>query len=85
MFYIFFQDSQLEEDIISIDLNSIPTQTFSSSICGNHGPTDDAILKILSTPPQHRTLVPIPQNIFLLHKNQVNDNFYLFRKQNIII
>ncbi|XP_022180557.1 putative uncharacterized protein DDB_G0282133 isoform X2 [Myzus persicae] len=52
----FLQDSQLEEDIISIDLNSIPTQTFSSSICGNHGPTDDAILKILSTPPQHRTL-----------------------------
>ncbi|XP_008189911.1 uncharacterized protein DDB_G0283357 isoform X2 [Acyrthosiphon pisum] len=52
----FLQDSQLEEDIISIDLNSIPTQTFSSSIYANHGPTDDAILKILSTPPQHRTL-----------------------------
>ncbi|KAL4134874.1 hypothetical protein QTP88_006570 [Uroleucon formosanum] len=51
----FLQDSQLEEDIISIDLNSIPTQTFSSSIYGNHGPTDDTILKIMSTP-QHRTL-----------------------------
>jgi len=63
---ILFQDSQLEEDIISIDLNSIPTQTFSSSIYGNHGPTDDAILKILSTPPQHRTLVPISHKVFLL-------------------
>ncbi|XP_025198140.1 caprin-2-like [Melanaphis sacchari] len=52
----FLQDSQLEEDIISVDLNSIPTQTFSSSIYGSHGPTDDAILKILSTPPQHQPL-----------------------------
>ncbi|KAL5238588.1 hypothetical protein ACI65C_005998 [Semiaphis heraclei] len=52
----FLQDSQLEDDIISVDMNSIPTQTFSSTIYGNHGPTDDAILKILSTPPQHQTL-----------------------------
>lgn len=46
-------------------MNSIPTQTFSSTIYGNHGPTDDAILKILSTPPQHQTLVPIPHKVFL--------------------
>ncbi|XP_015367030.1 PREDICTED: putative uncharacterized protein DDB_G0282133 isoform X2 [Diuraphis noxia] len=52
----FLQDSQLEEDIISVDMNSIPTQTFSSTVYSNHGPTDDAILKILSTPPQHRPL-----------------------------
>uniref|UniRef100_A0A2S2NV12 Caprin-2 n=1 Tax=Schizaphis graminum TaxID=13262 RepID=A0A2S2NV12_SCHGA len=52
----FLQDSQLEEDIISVGLNSIPTQTFSSSIYGSHGPTDDAILKILSSPPQHQQL-----------------------------
>jgi len=45
-------------------MNSIPTQTFSSTMYGNHGPTDDAILKILSTPPQHRTLVAIPLKIF---------------------
>lgn len=55
-----FQDSQLEEDIISVDLNSIPTQTFSSSIYSHHGPTDDAILKILSSPPQHQILVYFP-------------------------
>lgn len=53
----FLQDSQLEEETISADLNSIPTQTFSSSMYSNHGPTDDAILKILSTPPQHQPLV----------------------------
>jgi len=52
----FLQDSQLEEDIINVGLNSIPTQTFSSSIYGSHGPTDDAILKILSSPPQHQQL-----------------------------
>jgi len=57
VFIFIFQDSQLEEETISVDLNSIPTQTFSSSMYSNHGPTDDAILKILSSPPQHQPLV----------------------------
>jgi len=52
----FLQDSQLEDDIISDNIHSIPTQTFSSSLYSNNGPTDDAILKILSTPPQNITM-----------------------------
>lgn len=50
-----FQESLLEEDHLNVNLNSIPTQTFSSSLYNNR-PTDEAILKILSSPPQHRTV-----------------------------
>lgn len=40
---------------MNVNPNSIPTQTFSSSLYNNRS-TDEAILKILSSPPQHRTL-----------------------------
>uniref|UniRef100_A0A2S2QD77 Caprin-1 dimerization domain-containing protein n=1 Tax=Sipha flava TaxID=143950 RepID=A0A2S2QD77_9HEMI len=56
----FLQDSLLEEDHVNVNLDSIPTQTFSSSLYTNNGPTDEAILKILSTPPQHHALNSVP-------------------------
>lgn len=59
-----FQDSQLEDDHTTVNIDSIPTQTFSSSLYSNNGPTDDAILKILSTPPQHRNMGSIPYKVF---------------------
>ncbi|XP_050439093.1 caprin-2-like [Adelges cooleyi] len=50
----FLQDSQLEEEHSSENLHSIPTQTFSSSAYNSNRPADEAILKILATPPQTR-------------------------------
>jgi hypothetical protein len=57
------QDSLLEEDHVNVNLDSIPTQTFSSSLYTNNGPTDEAILKILSTPPQHHALNSVPYKV----------------------
>jgi len=48
-----FQDSQLEEDHISVNLNTVPTKTFSSMYTA---PIDDNILKVEPISSENRTM-----------------------------